>query len=190
MGGSSYTWSGIWEAKENMKDGCRWVLGDGKSIHIHTDRWLRGKENFCVDSDGRPRDSIKVCDFFLDGSKTWDVDKVRATFTSNDAEAILATRIPQTSTRDRIAWVHSNNGQYYVKTGYQTWHRHHLGGVELQQSDGWGKIWRLGIPHKIKVFLWRMCRNNVPVRNLLRVKGIHVPISCVMCVGTSITLVF
>lgn len=28
-----------------------------------------------------------------------------------------------------------------------------------------------------------MCRNNVPVRNLLRAKGIQVPISCVMCVG-------
>lgn len=46
-GGSSYTWSGIWEAKEHMKSGCRWVVGDGKSINIFYDRWLRGKENLC-----------------------------------------------------------------------------------------------------------------------------------------------
>lgn len=62
--------------------------------------------------------SVKVCDFFLHGSKTWDEGKVRPSFTSNDAEAILATRIPQSSTRDMIAWVHSKDGQYSVKTGY------------------------------------------------------------------------
>lgn len=30
IGGSSYTWLGIWEAKEVMKGGHRWVLGDGQ----------------------------------------------------------------------------------------------------------------------------------------------------------------
>lgn len=70
-----------------------------------------------------------------------------------------------------------------MKTGYQIWHLNHLGGVDNQQSDGWGKIWRHCIPHKIKVFLWRLCRNNVHVRNLLRNKGVHVPISCVMYVS-------
>ncbi|KAL8123153.1 hypothetical protein AgCh_011228 [Apium graveolens] len=31
-GGASYTWSGIWEAKEVLKEGMRWILGDGKEI--------------------------------------------------------------------------------------------------------------------------------------------------------------
>lgn len=87
------------------------------------------------------------------------------------------------STSDRIAWVHSSNGQYSLKSGYHYWHSQHRGEAALQQSNGWGKIWRLNIPYKIRTFLWRLCRNNVPVRNLLRVKGIHVPISCVMCTG-------
>ncbi|WOH00018.1 hypothetical protein DCAR_0519374 [Daucus carota subsp. sativus] len=47
-GGSSYTCSGIWEAKEEVKKGLRWVLGDGQSIRINPDRWLRGKEGYCV----------------------------------------------------------------------------------------------------------------------------------------------
>lgn len=29
MGGSSYTWSGLWEAKEELRKGLRWVLGMG-----------------------------------------------------------------------------------------------------------------------------------------------------------------
>lgn len=56
-------------------------------------------------------------------------------------------------------------------------------GVELQQFNGWGKMWRLGIHHKVKVLLWMLCRTNVPVRNLLRGKGDNVPISCVMWEG-------
>lgn len=43
-GGASYAWSGLWEAKENMKDELRWVLGTGQDISIFSDRWLRGKE--------------------------------------------------------------------------------------------------------------------------------------------------
>lgn len=53
----------------------------------------------------------------------------------------------------------------------------------LQQSKGWNRIWNLKVPHKIKIFLWRLCRNNVPVRNLLRHKGVPVPIGCVKCEG-------
>lgn len=49
-----------------MKEWYRWVLGDGQSINIHTDRWLREKENLCVDQDDNRRLGLdaKVCDFF------------------------------------------------------------------------------------------------------------------------------
>lgn len=183
-GGSSFTWSGIWEAKENMK-GVRWVVGDGNSINVFVDKWLRGKPNFCVDSEynNLVDRNVKVKDFFLRNQRAWDEEKVRNTFNSSDAEAILAVRIPQSSTRDRIAWVRSNDGQYSVKSGYRYWHSIHSGDNSVQPSGGWRTIWRLCIPHKIKVLLWRLCRNNVPVRNHLRGKGARVPINCVMCTG-------
>lgn len=64
-GGSSYTWSGLWEAKERFKDGFRWDLGDGKLINITSDRWLRHKSDFCVNQDGTSvANGVKVCEFF------------------------------------------------------------------------------------------------------------------------------
>lgn len=184
-GGSSYTWSGIWEAKEVIKTGLRWVLGDGQTISITSDGWLRNKEDLCVDqrttTAGR---NMKVCEFFSEDKKNWNETKVRLCFNQVDADAILTTRIPCSGTKDRIAWCHSSDGKYTVKTGYQQWHKNHIGDVGVQQSKGWSKIWSLDVPHKIKVFLWRFCRNNIPVRNLLRHRGIHtVPIGCNMCVG-------
>ncbi|KAL8133871.1 hypothetical protein AgCh_009077 [Apium graveolens] len=157
-GGASYTWSDIWEAKEVLKEGMRWVLGDGKEIKNFTDKWLRGKDNYCVDQENN--DMVDECQY-----------------------AILATRIPQNCTKDRMAWFHSSSGHYTVKSGYQRWHLNHIGDLGLQQSRGWDMIWRLDIPHKIKIFLWRFCLNNIPVRNLLRGKVIPAPAACDMCVG-------
>lgn len=160
------------------------MLGDGNTIKISSDRWLRGKGEVIVDqlstTEGR---SAKVCDFFSEDRKSWNEAKVRMHFNTEDAQAILDTRIPHMCTKDRIAWLHSPNGQYTVKTGYQQWHKNHIGDLGLQHSKGWNKIWTMKIPHKIKFFLWRICRNNLPVRILLRGRGVRVPIVCSQCVG-------
>lgn len=49
------------------------------------------------------------------------------------------------------------------------------------ESQGWNKLWNMQVPHKLKVFMWRFCRNNIPVRNLLRGKGVETTIMCPMC---------
>lgn len=51
----------------------------------------------------------------------WNENKVRMHFSNEDAIAILNTRIPRLCTKDRVAWIHSLNAQYKVKTGYQQW---------------------------------------------------------------------
>lgn len=45
---------------------------------------------------------------------------------------------------------------------------------ENSDSEGWNKLWSLNIPHKIKTFLWRFCRNTIPISNLF-------PILCSVC---------
>lgn len=138
----SFTWSGIWEAKEFVKDGLRWVMGDGRSINIYQDRWLRGKPDYCVDQytqQQAPRDT-KVCDFLLKNQKAWDECKIRRTFNTVDAEAILAVRVSQCSTKDRVAWLHSINGRYSVSSGYHLWQTANDRVTDVLQSDGWGKL--------------------------------------------------
>lgn len=159
-------------------------MGDGQSINISTDRWLRCKEDFRVDQRSTTvGHNSKVCDFFSEDRKSWDEIKVRLSFNQVDADAIVNTCIPQSGTKDMIARIHSSNGQYMVKMGYQQWHKNHVGDIGVQQSKGWSIIWSLEVPHKIKIFIWRIYRNNIPVRNLLRNKGVHVPIGCTKCVG-------
>ncbi|XP_074352234.1 uncharacterized protein LOC141691390 [Apium graveolens] len=135
-GGASYTWSGIWEAKEEMKKGLRWVLGDGDSINIGGDKWLRSSYDFCVNyiATSDLAKHSKVREFFKDNRREWDVEKVNLHFSPEDAAAIVNTRIPQGCTSDRSAWVHTSNGQYTVKSAFskECWQ---LVGLDFEAHD-------------------------------------------------------
>lgn len=61
------------------------------------------------------------------------------------------------------------------------WHDPNSGNTDIPQSKGWYNIWRLTVPHKVKIFVWRFCRNNLPARIKLKAKGVALPIVCPMC---------
>lgn len=165
--------------------GFRWVIGGGSSIDVVRDPWLSQKNNYMVEQEHNYTDSgpMYVSNFIVNNSRRWDTDKVRNFFTAEDTELILAMRIPQMEVKDRVAWTKTTNGQYTVKSGYHLWHERNVGTMNVVQSNGWNKIWKLALPHKIKIFLWRFCRNNIPVSRRLSTKGISLPITCPMCVN-------
>lgn len=68
-----------------------------------------------------------------------------------------------------------------MKSGYHYWYNLNFGNVAIPQSIGWKKVWNLKLPHKLKVFIWRFCRNAVPVRKRLSSKGIRLSTTCHMC---------
>ncbi|KAL8149291.1 hypothetical protein AgCh_006337 [Apium graveolens] len=178
----SFIWTGIWEAKERLKGGFRWVLGDGKEISICKDRWFQGKVDFRVEDNHMNIIRYeKVCSYFHPNSKVWDVQKVERDFHAEDSKLILQTRIPQIEVANRLAWTGSHKGIYTVKTGYRFWEASNVNRDNMIESQGWTKLWNLQLPHKTKVFLWRFCRNNIPVRKLLRSKGVVITIMCPMC---------
>lgn len=179
---SSSVWVGIWQVKESLKEGYRWVVGNGEDVIATKDRWLREKTGFCVeDFHGYAGRTEHVNSFFYPGTKTWDEGRVRQMFTTVDANAILATRVPQHDVEDRIVWSSSKDGIYTAKAGYKYWHDRNVDDSAIPQSNGWHKVWQLALPHKFKIFVWRFCRNILPVRVRLRGKGVSVPIICPMC---------
>lgn len=181
---SSFIWKGIWTAKEEICKGFRWVVGNGRSIVATKDPWLRRKNDCCVEQSSlyEGRNDL-VSTLFLPGQKIWNSALVRRQFLEVDANAILATPIPQREVMDKVVWKESNDGRYSAKSGYRFWSNVHFGDGEVPQSKGWSRVWNLMIPHKIKVFIWRFCRNVIPVRRRLSSRGLRVPITCPMCLS-------
>lgn len=96
--GPSYIWSIIWKAKEALKGGFRWVVGDGSSIKIYKDKWLRAKSDLCV-FRGYEHESndLRVKSLFLPDTRRWDEHYIRGIFNEEDAIAILS--IPTSETQ-------------------------------------------------------------------------------------------
>ncbi|KAL8121049.1 hypothetical protein AgCh_017989 [Apium graveolens] len=116
-GGVSYVWSGLWQAKEHLKQGYRWIVGDGRSISVSTDPWIRGKAGFRIDEHNSSLLSgLKVSDLLVPGSNTWDDDKVHSLFSNCDAKCILAIPVPQNQDRRRTAtkWQAPREGRLKV----------------------------------------------------------------------------
>lgn len=116
--GSSFVWQGIWTAKEELCNGFRWVLGNGKDIIATKDPWLRKKPDFRVENsavyDGRGE---TVSSLFIPNEKKWNAGLIRNRFLKEDAEVILAVPIPQRDIMDRVAWTDSPDGVYNAKSG-------------------------------------------------------------------------
>lgn len=73
-GDVSYIWSGLWQAKELLKKGYRWVVGNGENIRVYEDAWLKCKSDFKVDTENHNQRAVsKVSDLIIPGSKRWDV---------------------------------------------------------------------------------------------------------------------
>ena len=150
-GGSSFIWSGIWQAKEALSKGYRWIVGDHQSIDVYKDSWLRGKADFRVEAnDVSGEVSAKVKDLFIPGTRMWDNVKVNSLFSTCDAKNILAMHVPQTQEVDRLAWMHTVDGAYSVETGYQFW-LNSMGNVLKEDLAGANSgIWKS--PRKSKSF--------------------------------------
>ncbi|XP_062021006.1 uncharacterized protein LOC133737482 [Rosa rugosa] len=91
-----------------------------------------------------------------------------------------------------LVWHFTKNGQYNVKSGYwvavelQNRNRVEQGGTSMDRTSGltariWKSVWGLAIPHKVKVFLWRACRDFLPCAYKLVLRKISNDSSCWQC---------
>lgn len=48
----------------------------------------------------------------------------------------------------------------------------------------WKKFWTLNVPLKVRTFMWRTCSNNLPTRDNLRRRKVHVTEGCGLCQQT------
>lgn len=150
----SFIWSGIHTAKEELKSGFRWVLGNGNIIITAQDPWLKRKSDFRVEASTVYNGNNElVSHYFEANQRRWNTNLVRECFLPQDAEAILAVHIPQRDKDDRVAWMGSTNGVYSVKSGLRHCYNLKVGVPYIIQSLGWKKVWHLRIAHKVKIFI-------------------------------------
>nr|ABN08838.1 Thioredoxin-like fold [Medicago truncatula] len=81
-------------------------------------------------------------------------------------------------THDVPTWKFEKDGAYSVKSAYKDILNHDVSVVQHRVSGNWNCVWSLKLPPKVKNFLWRACRNCLPTRICLQVKGVQCTDRC------------
>jgi len=66
-------------------------------------------------------------------------------------------------THDVPVWKFEKDGDYSVKTAYKDILNHDVAIIQHRVPGNWTFIWNLKLPPKVKNFLWRACRNCLPI---------------------------
>lgn len=101
---------------------------------------------------------------------------------------ILNIHLPQVDSLERLVWRHSKNGKFTVKTTYHLSLEHSLVNGNEDVLSFWKKLGKLQIPPKWMLFTWKLVHRILPVRAVLKSKGLDVQLECLRCFQQEETL--
>ncbi|KAK3230772.1 hypothetical protein Dsin_002653 [Dipteronia sinensis] len=171
--GCSFVWRSLGWGKELLIKGLRWRVGNGEAIDAFVDPWLPRPVSFKPVTK-HPAESIKLASLFLPHSRFWDMSKLNQQFVGMDIEAILSIPISIHGEADKLVWHYDNKGCYKVKNGYilALYEKKRLArSGSYCDKKWWLGLWNLHIPSKVKILIWKVCKNGIPsVDNLIKRK--------------------
>ncbi|KAL5572899.1 hypothetical protein UlMin_022496 [Ulmus minor] len=185
---SSFVWRSIVWGRGLFTQGSRRKIGSGKDTFIYHDGWLPRDGVFKISSP-RVLGELGKVSSLITASGSWDSNLIRASFHPEEAEAILSLPLPRRNTPDSFLWHYDRSGHYTVRSGY--WLATKCNSVPSSSTSShtswWKRFWRLRIPSKIRVFLWKAYHNWIPsLANLAR-HGVPTHRRCPNCNETDDT---
>ncbi|XP_050238409.1 uncharacterized protein LOC126687899 [Mercurialis annua] len=124
--------------------------------------------------------NILVKDLF-NGQGRWNRNLIKVSFSAEDADCILSIPLSLTNQSDMLRWHYDRLGTYNVRSGYRV-------ALDIKESSSssdsagsikwWKSLWKLPIPSKIRVFVWRCFNNWLPVKSNLIQRGMHIDSTC------------
>ena len=83
----SYVWRSLLGARDILKEGTQWKVGDGQSISVFAHRWLSHKPIFL----GEQQHNLMVKDLIDAHTFQWDREKIYDLFAHQTRMEILST---------------------------------------------------------------------------------------------------
>jgi hypothetical protein len=77
-------------------------------------------------------------------------------------------------------WRLNRNGKYSVKSAYYQLMERVADNEQLRVQGDWNKIWKLKVPNKIKMFIWRFARGVLSMAKRLVMKEVQCPTHAAM----------
>jgi ribonuclease HI len=181
----SYVWRSIHASQVVVRKGLRWRIGSGTDVCVWNQPWLRNDEQPFITSDiVAGKEYMKVADLIDHSTGTWNHKLLHQTFHQCDVDEIVKIPTNLLHTDDERIWNSSRNGIYSVRSAYYLLTQVIIETDHLRVEGNWKKLWKLTVPHKVKLFLWRALRGCLPVRSRLIQRGVQCNNKCPHCEQT------
>ncbi|GAU48919.1 hypothetical protein TSUD_301740 [Trifolium subterraneum] len=178
----SYVWRSIHASQVIVKRGLRWRIGNGDKINVWSQPWLRKANHAYVTTNTvAGHEQLKVAGLINHNEGKWDVNLVQQLFNQNDTASIFQIPLQLTNEEDVPIWRFSRNGKYSVRSAYYQLMEVIIDNNHLREEGNWTKLWKLNVPNKVKIFLWRSLRGCLPVKERLIPKGVQCDSKCICC---------
>lgn len=159
-------------------------------INLWADNWVPSILNgHPIPREEVEVDRTRVVALIIDmDHKTWRTDELGALFFESNGAAISRIHVGDSFSSYRLIWPASNNGEYSVKSGYW-WVQNVTPSRRIDRPSSsrfvefavWTGIWKLQVPPKVKIFVWRCIRGVIATReNLFRMRCVDNP-CCPIC---------
>ncbi|XP_010424733.1 PREDICTED: uncharacterized protein LOC104709889 [Camelina sativa] len=123
----------------------------------------------------------KVKELLYPNSTKWNVEVIRQVIPHHEEE-ILSLILSDSPKPDKLRWLPERSRNYTTKSGYNLCKCSVVPGAS--GSFNWSKnVWKVTTSPKLRMFLWKVVRNVIPVGMLLVSRGIGDAGSCKRCGG-------
>ena len=102
-------------ARDVIREGSTWRVGDGQNIGVLSHKWLQNKPVFLSELD----DQMRVSDLINHDTRQWDRGKLVATFTQSTCVEILALLLNHLDSQDNLIWTANKTQQFSVKSAHR-----------------------------------------------------------------------
>jgi hypothetical protein len=185
---ASFIWRSICGSKDVLIAGLRWRVGTGDKMKIWKDPWLPCPTSHRVISPMSGSDENTTVDTLIDRDRVcWKTTELERLFMPRDVEAIQQIPLSRRRPLDLLIWTGTKNGIFTVRSAY------HL--LRMQQSQPtasgsssshpgaqiWTGIWAAHVQPKVKLSVWRACKNILPTQTNLFDRRVISTYSCQWC---------
>ena len=177
----SPVWKSVLRSRSLLTKGLRWTIGTGENISFWRDNWLDNSN--LVEILGKDSSMLSDPDCTVSDYSRENLDHTKLQIVLNNnpiTHKILGIPIPIIKQEDTYCWGLTDLGTF--STRFATWATHKsFGYKDVAWSFKW--IWQLNIMPKIKIFLWQMLHNALPVRGVLVRRGLNIDPACPLCMN-------
>ncbi len=191
---SLYSWRSLAQARHVIQQGIRWRVRKGTEVSIWQDKWINSKHPCKILS---PRqlllDSAMVSDLLDPETNQWKEHLIDSIFWSEEVAQIKSILVSSTRL-DSLVWqLGTPAGIFTTKSAYQMLaedkNRHTGSSSNPERLHAfWKGIWRVKVPHKIRVFMWRACSSILSTKTSLFKRGVTSSSLCPICLDDAETV--